>query len=111
MKASLEKHSETMAERERLSSDNSSSSCSDSSGDTTSKFDRLVLLHFFIVFLSCFALGLIFLHSSLTFWRLQIYEDSGFFDNTLDSSSRYIPTDEVISVVTYNANSSFSLVR
>lgn len=38
MKASREKQSETMAERERLSSDNSSSSCSDSSGDTTSKY-------------------------------------------------------------------------
>lgn len=32
------KQSETMAEREKLSSDNSSSSCSDSSGDTTSKY-------------------------------------------------------------------------
>ncbi|XP_068707019.1 uncharacterized protein [Montipora capricornis] len=97
--------------RDRLASDNSSTSCAESSGDTTSKFDRLVLLHFFIVFLSCFALGLLFLHSSLTFWRVQIYEDSGFFDNSLDTSSRYIPKEEIISIVTYNANSSFSLVR
>lgn len=42
---------------------------------------------------------------------LQIYEESGFFDNTLDSSSRYIPNDDVVNVVTYNANTSFSLVR
>lgn len=41
----------------------------------------------------------------------QIYEESGFFDNTLESSSRYIPRDDVVNVVTYNANSSFSLVR
>lgn len=34
------KWSETMAEREKLSSDNSSSSCSDSSGDTTSKYAK-----------------------------------------------------------------------
>ncbi|XP_078384304.1 uncharacterized protein LOC144666788 [Oculina patagonica] len=101
-----------MAERERKGPDNhSSTACSESNGDTTSKFDRLVLLHFFIVFVSSFALGLLFLHSSLTFWRLQIYEESGFFDNTLDSSSRYIPKDDVVNVVTYNANTSFSLVR
>ena len=36
------------------------------------RFDRVVLLHFFIVFVSSFALGLLFLHSSLTFWRLQV---------------------------------------
>ena len=42
---------------------------------------------------------------------LQIYEESGFFDNTLDASSRYIPKEDVVNVVTYNANSSFSLVR
>lgn len=43
---------------------------------------------------------------------LQIYEESGFFDNTnLDASSRYIPKDDIVNVVTYNANSSFSLVR
>ena len=43
---------------------------------------------------------------------LQIYEESGFFDNSnLDASSRYIPKDDVVNVVTYNANSSFSLVR
>ncbi|CAH3150700.1 hypothetical protein pdam_00013613 [Pocillopora damicornis] len=102
-----------MAERERKVSDNNSSStCTNTSGDTASKFDRVVLLHFFIVFVSSFALGLLFLHSSLTFWRLQIYEESGFFDNTnLDASSRYIPKDDIVNVVTYNANSSFSLVR
>ncbi|KAJ7388639.1 hypothetical protein OS493_036492 [Desmophyllum pertusum] len=101
-----------MAERERKGSDSRpSTACTESTGDTASKFDRLVLLHFFIVFVSSFALGLLFLHSSLTFWRVQIYEESGFFDNTLESSSRYIPRDDVVNVVTYNANSSFSLVR
>ena len=45
------------------------------------------------------------------FIGFQIYEESGFFDNTLDSSQRYIPKDDIVSVVTYNANSSFSLVR
>ena len=40
-----------------------------------------------------------------------MYEESGFFDNTLGSSSRYIPKDDVVSVVTYNANTTFSLVR
>ncbi|CAH3149282.1 unnamed protein product [Porites lobata] len=100
-----------MAEQERKSSDNSTAACTESSGDTTSKFDRLVLLHFFIVFVSSFALGLLFLHSSLTFWRLQIHEESGFFDNTLESSSHYIPKNDIVNVVTYNANSSFSLVR
>ncbi|XP_022786320.1 uncharacterized protein LOC111326574 [Stylophora pistillata] len=101
-----------MAERERkVSDDNSSSACTNTSGDTASKFDRVVLLHFFIVFVSSFALGLLFLHSSLTFWRLQIYEESGFFDNTLDASSHYIPKGDIVNVVTYNANSSFSLMR
>ena len=40
------------------------------------RFDRLVLLHFFIVFVSSFALGLLFLHSSLTFWRLQVCQET-----------------------------------
>lgn len=40
-----------------------------------------------------------------------MYEESGFFDNSLDSSNLYIPKDDVVSVVTYNANTTFSLVR
>ena len=51
------------------------------------------------------------IHICLFVLVFQIYEESGFFDNTLDSSSRYVPKEEVVNVVTYNANSSFSLVR
>lgn len=40
-----------------------------------------------------------------------MYEESGFFDNFLDSSSFYILKDDVVSVVTYNVNIIFFLVR
>ena len=44
---------------------------------------------------------------------IQVYEESGFFENILDTANQQgkAANSDMVSVVTYNANSSFSLVR
>ncbi|KAK3704385.1 hypothetical protein QZH41_008275 [Actinostola sp. cb2023] len=101
-----------MAEEDEKDRKPSSNSYSESAVEKYKHIDRLVLLHFFVVFVSSFALGLLFLHSSLTFWRMQ-FEEDGYYDNLFGSNNQgqFLPKDGMISVVSYNANSSFSLVR
>ncbi|XP_031569732.1 uncharacterized protein LOC116304180 [Actinia tenebrosa] len=102
-----------MAEEEEKKDKTSSNSYSDSAGETIKHIDRLVLLHFFVVFVSSFALGLLFLHSSLTFWRTQ-FEGNGYYENLFysgSSQSQFLPKDNTVSMVSYNVNSTFSLVR
>ncbi|XP_020908515.1 uncharacterized protein LOC110248538 [Exaiptasia diaphana] len=101
-----------MAEGGEKKNEPPSNSYSESTVEKSKHIDRLVLLHFFVLFVSSFALGLIFLHSSLTFWRMQFDED-GFYHSLFgtENQGQYLPKDNTISVVSYNANSSFSLVR
>jgi len=82
--------------------------------------DRFVLTHFFLIFFVSFAIGILFLHSTLTLWQWQTNEEAlimtlesathGLDLSKMSDTQPKIPLDQVLTVSIQN-NTFKTLVR
>ncbi|XP_065062831.1 uncharacterized protein LOC135689511 [Rhopilema esculentum] len=56
--------------------------------------ENYLLAHFFFIFAASFILGVIFLHSSLTFWSWQVYDESGPYTTHLTEIPDALPHEQ-----------------